>query len=1116
MKPPTKKRKRSSLVCENCKRKKIRCDKGHPCSQCVKGGIIDGCVYSPELNPAHGNGSNGPFLPYIASAKKPLQFNTSSPVPRINGNKMPKPVAKIVENSPHINPDKDSVTKSELEILKERLKQIEASIAAVSDLPPAPASVAAPPHPQAQPQAPAPAKNSSQYENTPSTGNKDYGDHKPPQTFFNSQPPNFFGGSASPSTQHPMPIQLPPLNIGYAAQSVRPDISNERGSFDQSPPQETIISSSLIGTNPYASPNDTINFFDDYTSIHVKEPLRRINFGPFAWSSLMKRDRGLRILWDYVIKAKEQSQYDGPLVFSNNSPEITHEATKVLMKEDGDQTEKVFKKRAMETDGYDDMVPYNSILKARLERNRQKSKVNQSALPLGLTFYDGKIDRELQLIDKIQMVLPKRGVIWKLINRYFTWFYPYMPFLEQESFTNDIARIIGPESSEDVALAEIKVEKKLDLASLGLLIIVLRLSYLSLFCNKNSVNEANLHSTDPSPEARELKYLLSNPININAIDVAQLCLDLFQLLRKPNFTILQLAFYMRIYHTYAPEDGDGADGGDSQVLNAMLIQMAYSLGLNREPNKFEDVCNDPKLNHLGRKIWHFLVVCDVYLAYAFGNPMTINRMYYDTLVPFHEPGNESIKDATLDKYVTESYFGCFSYLENIRKILSLVLDVEGETNMAQLCSMISEFELGIHQDFGTLHDCVKPLENSFTTYAFSRNFKIKCYLSLKGFLISMFFHFFLYYEPKDVNLSFFYLKKSLLISTTEIMPYYFSLLGNSEVVCDMIINPTLELIIHKANQINLASIVRVNFIIYHMRTNPLHDTKILNDVNYSVYFKLLCNFSSCLTRCAEVSISAISKISNRYYYAWRITKGHTYLLKTITSTQFYEDNHKAAGDLCLAQFSVEQLEELIKICERTLALFGKAEVNSKSVFCHIVEAERSGQSRMFARNSDTSSQVSTASPYFNKYTPSTSSSVSSATRMPDKSAVPNKPNKVEDANADNMKNTFGFDFVDNENIDRLWLNMLTMKHDTRIESSDAADSDFYKMSGVGAMSPNMGLGSTGFSRAGSVSASPFLNTEEFAGHGINGGLDRLGFDLEQVNKFDIFSDLPFDQVFKLD
>lgn len=1146
-KPPTKRRKRSSLVCENCKRKKIRCDKGHPCSQCVKTGITDGCVYSSEIDGAQTNGIQKPLLPYVASAKKPLSFNNTSPANPSKNDKF-RPVANFNKPVSTSERDEDPVSKSELEILKERLKQIEASIAAVPEAKPPVAAVTSDLHP------PPLSHDPLATTRTPSVKFKDPSPFvppknepsQPPQNYYNPQSLNFFGSATAnpplPTTnQPPLPIQLPPLNIGYnPPNSVRPDVSDERNSSNHSTPptKSTVLSKLLLGTNPCSSPNDTINFFDDYTSIHVKEPLRRINFGPFAWSSLMKRDGGLRILWDYVIKKREEKpQYDGALVFSNSSTEITPEKADVIMKYDGDQVEKVFKKRALETDGYDDMVPYNSILKARMERNIQKAKVNQTALPLGLTFYDGKIDRELQLIDKIQMVLPKKTVIWKLLHRYFTWLYPYMPFLDQETFINDISKIIGPRSFEDIPVADLKVEKKLDLATLGLLLIVLRLTYLSLFCNKNSVNEDNLHTTDPSPAAQELKYLLSNPININAIDVAQLCLDLFQLLRKSNFTILQLAFFMRLYHTYAPEDGDGADGGDSQVLNAMLIQMAYSLGLNREPNKFADVCNDPKLNHLGRKIWHFLVVSDIYLAYAFGNPMTINRMYFDTLMPYHEPGNENLRDTTLDKYVTESYFGCCSFLDILRKILSLVLDVEGKTKMSELCSYLSEFELVINDDYGTLYDCMKPLEKNTISFAFTRNFKIKFYLSLKAFLISIFFHFYLYYEQKDINLSFFYLKKSLLISTAEIMPHYNSLLGNSEIVCDMIINPTLELIIHKSNQINLASIVRVNFVIYNMRTSPDHDTKRLNDVNYSIYFKMLCNFSSCLTRCAEVSISAISKISNRYYYAWRITKGHTYLLKTITSTKFYEENHKVAGHLRSPHYSVEQLEELIKICEKTLAKFGKAEANSQSIFCHIVEAERNGKGRMFSRNADCSpSDSPSTNSEFSKYTPSSSTTFSSTTRRNDKASQQqdtfgiNTPSSKtngydstsnkQDAQLDNMNGQFGFDFVDNESIDRLWLNMLSMKHDNRIyESNDAIDSDFYKSSMGTGMSPGLGMGSTGFSRSGSiVGGSPIPNPDAFATGNIGGnaGLDRFGFDLEQVSKFDIFSDLPFDQVFKLD
>lgn len=60
----------------------------------------------------------------------------------------------------------------------------------------------------------------------------------------------------------------------------------------------------LLGVNPYRNSQERINLFEGYTSIHVKEPSRRINYGPFAWSSLMKRDYGLRLLWDYMIEQK--------------------------------------------------------------------------------------------------------------------------------------------------------------------------------------------------------------------------------------------------------------------------------------------------------------------------------------------------------------------------------------------------------------------------------------------------------------------------------------------------------------------------------------------------------------------------------------------------------------------------------------------------------------------------------------------------------------------------------------------------------------------------------------------------------------------------------------------
>lgn len=814
----------------------------------------------------------------------------------------------------------------------------------------------------------------------------------------------------------------------------------------------------LIGTNIYDDPNDTMNFYENYSSVHYKDPLRRISFGPFAWSSLMRRDNGLRLIWDSILEQKSKStakDESTALMFAQHSSEITQETANTILSADKftDQLETQFQKRALETDGYDDLIPYNSILKARRERNIQKQNLNRCTLPLGLTFYDGQIDRELQLIDKIQVVLPKKRVVWKLIHRYFTWVYTYMPFLDEEYFRRDVAHIIGPPSMEDEPIKDIKIEKKLDLATVGILLIVLRLAYLSLFSNNSLLNEEILNSNDPSHEIQGPKYLMRNPININTIEVAQLCLDQFQVFRRTNFTVMQLALYLRIYHTYAPEDGDGADGGDSQVLNAVLIQMAYSLGLNREP---DEQCKDLKINNLSRKIWNYLVMSDVYMAYSFGNPMNTDAIYWDTKLPSYTPGGENIIDKDRDRFINQRFASCGFLFPVLRDLLKLCLDINSRVPLPELCSMLSKVEVEWFSRFGTLKDCIK-CNGKGEPFAVERNLKVKIYLAFKAFLYSIYFHIYLYYEAKSSELSFFYLKKCLLTSTSDIMPHYSALLGQSEVISDMIINPTLEVAVHKSNMVYLSAMVRVNFIVFHMRQNDEHNRLCKEDKSYLKYFQLLCQVSSCLTRAAEYTISAISKISNRYYYAWRIAKGQTFLLKTITSTKFYEENFHNAQLLYALRYSTEQLEEIVKICESTLSKYRHSE------FC----------TYGFSKHADKLYNCSI-----------TPDSVRSDGLLGSSSSVPTGK-------------------LANLEIDKLWLQVLSMKHDQLLAGN-------YQDGPVDAKTP---MAST---------AGPYDKYYELPRPNVVGldtntpapnDIDRFGYDMEMSDKFDLFSDMPFDQMF---
>ncbi|KAG7664111.1 MRR1 [[Candida] subhashii] len=1198
---PMRKRSRTSLVCGNCRRKKVRCDKQYPCSNCVKSKCIDTCHYDNSTSnntdstatkmaptPLPSQLDSAPSLPYVSSAKNPIVFaNQKHKKQKVHHhnhshhtNTSPQqhhqqePVALELQPTLTQAPgtassaanDQVTISLSELTSLKERLQNIESSIIKNNSSPTSPQRP--PPQTLLQPPTPSHSQVNTHYSFAETMRKASTPGVLPPLIASAWSPgpsdSNIFNQGIPSSTSQPVSgrlstsynisntrsqsppggaIQLPPLmfnskqsSMNYPAgfsptnrpvthngivsedntptysatannSQIRPGYGNSTDSSPNFPIADRPREETLLGYNPYLNDEDTINFYEDYTSVYIKEPHRRVNFGPFAWSSLMRRDKALTVLWDYVAKKKEKDSSQ-TLVFAEVNHEITQENNAVVAGE-STETDASFKKRALETDGYTDMIPYNNILKARIAQQEkpqeqvmtQKEQLNKNCLRLGLTFYEGQIDRELMLIDKIQFILPKQKVIWKLIDRFFTWVYPFMPFVDEEDFRESISKIIGPEGYEDAKISEIKVEKRLDLAVIGTLLVMLRLSYLSLFSNKTSVNEERLNSADPCEHSQCVKYLLQNPISINTVDVSQCCLYQFQILRKTSLPVLQLAFYLRLYHTYAPEDGDGADGGDSQTLNAVLIQMAYSLGLNREPDNFPDVLNNKKQNHLCRKIWHYLVLGDIHNSYSFGSPTAIDPNSYDTKFPFHEEGNENLRDKTLDRFVTSCFFPTYIRLyEILTAILKLVLNVPGRTKVGELCKLLSEFEVLMAQKYGSLADCLNPPTKD--THIFARNFPTKFYISLKTFLVAVYYHIFLHYEATNLELSFFYLKKIIKIACTDMMPHYFELLGNSEVICDMMINPKLEQIIHKLNQINLAMIVRVNFMIYQCRSQPDHDVRCSSDPQYFAYYKELCKFSSCVTRCAEVSVAAVSKLSNRYYYAWRITKSHTYLLKIVTNMDFYADEYKNHNDkLNLSTYSVDQIEELVGMCEGALAKLGKQCLIGKS-FCK--EAEYKLQK--------SSNSISTASSTFsNNDTPlEIASTVDTDSSSYDNNNNPNNANN--DKNNDTFANEFGLNFNNSEEIDKLWIQMLSMKHETTGLSSAPG----------GPVAPPT---PSSLSRRQSYAPTPMTGSfrSQFTGNNVaptpakygTPGLPDLfnGMDVDESVPFDMFGDLPFDQLF---
>ena len=269
--------------------------------------------------------------------------------------------------------------------------------------------------------------------------------------------------------------------------------------------------------------------------------------------------------------------------------------------------------------------------------------------------------------------------------------------------------------------------------------------------------------------------------------------------------------------------------------------------------------------------------------------------------------------------------------------------------------------------------------------------------------------------------------------------------------------------------------------IYRMKNLQHHAENCKKDDFYYSYYKELCKFSSCLTRCAEVGIAAVSKLSTRYYYAWKITKGHNFLLKTITSMEFYEKESTNAQEITLPKYKLEQIADLENICEVALNKLGKTLVMGDE-FCSNVNYKK----------------------YKGDQTYSTSSESSST------------PNKDSPLDSRKYTNDFGLDLVNNQEIDKIWLQMLSLKSE-QAQQQRQQELQPFTSSQSQSQSP-LTLANQGYMPRPELRRGSYYGNTPFALENLNfdgfGGQSKSSNNGEaDLSSFDFFVDLPFDQLF---
>ncbi|KRZ98689.1 uncharacterized protein AC631_05546, partial [Debaryomyces fabryi] len=382
----------------------------------------------------------------------------------------------------------------------------------------------------------------------------------------------------------------------------------------------------FVGFNPVQLDNQTINFLNTFNT-NSNVPVSP--YGPLRYLILIKQDPTGILISNYL-RSPSLRNFEH---FS--SPHVA----------DLDKLEE--KSRHFYGDSYikkigKDHTP-NDIIEV-------KNAISKFGLSRGISLSIAQPENERNLLDKVKLVLPNKKTVNLLINLFFEVLYPHFPILDETTFRSDILAIFDGEinNSQINKIETIKIRNRQDVAVIATLLMLMRLSYLSLFNNDARKNESLLNSENDSLDIRNKKYLLQNPVQLEVINVAKLCIRELDLISLPNLAIFQASLMMQIYQTYSPEE-DTFIRTESPVSIGNLYQMANSLFLNRDPDYilyYADRRMDEKMKTLSRRLWYFLITLDIEDSIIYGTQIYTVEVNYDTKIPTVPKKNS---DSLMDK-----------------------------------------------------------------------------------------------------------------------------------------------------------------------------------------------------------------------------------------------------------------------------------------------------------------------------------------------------------------------------------------------------------------------------------------------------------------------------------
>ncbi|VEU20220.1 DEKNAAC100934 [Brettanomyces naardenensis] len=557
-----------------------------------------------------------------------------------------------------------------------------------------------------------------------------------------------------------------------------------------------------------------------------------------------------------------------------------------------------------------------------------------------------KREAEVITISRIIKVLPNRKTIWLLIDRFFKYVYPFLPYLDETQFVAEVERILGARSDSEERITSIRIAKKLDFAIMGSLLIALRLASLSLTGNCDTEPEFPLRTEDEV-------YLINHTLASETINVAQLCLNQFKLLRRCTLRIFQCAILMRDYQRI--DGSDGFSDGDSQIFTGMLIQMGISIGLNRDPSQFDSAVNKNRMGALWRKIWYRLMTIDTSQSSQMGDPRVIREDFYDTELPEFSSISSNNHDLALEQETLRCMRERYELEQYMCKLASLVLNVKETPAVSDVLKQVESLESFIKLRWNSLASILTPADGDHV-HNVRKVHQILSYCEAVSLLHPCYHHLLLFYQStSNAKACKHFFRKSLML-LMEVVGNFLELVKHSYRFVgpgfDFCLTPMLELFMHKTLHIQFTLILRIQEYQRQLEMSSRPDNSLLmflSEFGQSILTKNI----------KENYMPALSVLAKRYFYAWRMMKAHTFIIQMLKDKSLGFGESSAPYNF-LVDMTPSEIHELSDVANPDRYKAGmKAKIDS---------SRRDSEATGFDVDAPTSSSASSSGFYSNNST----------------------------------------------------------------------------------------------------------------------------------------------------